>query len=254
MSYLTTSRGRQIFYLQRGPTSGLPLLFVHGAAGHATLWGQVLRMLPDANCIILDLPGHGRSEGPSCRTVPANSAAVEELLDVLHLPPAVLIGHSLGGAIVLDLALRRPELIRALVLISASGYLPIEPALLQQVLADAGRARQWMVEASYGPAAAPATIELALQRLAEVPDAVLLDDIQAGASYDPRARLAEIRRPTLVLCGTEDHLTPLSAVRALAQRIPHARFEPVQGAGHLLPVEQPVAVASAIMDLLHSLR
>lgn len=245
MPYLDIG-GQRLFYLRRGVPGAPAVLLLHGAGGHALLWGAVLPHLYGCEAIALDLPGHGRSEGPAPATIAAHADAVVVAMQVLGLSHLVLAGHSLGGTIALEVALRRPLFLSALVLISTAARLAVEPAALQRMLEDADAARRWIVETGYGPETCTRMKERGLAQLRRVPPEVLRQDLLASSLYDGRPRLGEIGVPTLILCGSKDRLTPLQHVRALADSLPQARLQVVPGASHMLPLEQPQVVGEAI--------
>lgn len=253
MPYADTPLGR-IFYVRRGTAHACaaPLLFIHGAGGNALLWGATLNRLPGVDGVALDLPGHGRSPGPGLATIGAYGAAALALADALGLAELVLVGHSMGGGVALELALAQPERVRGLVLLSTTARLYVAPTLLQQLVDDPAAARRWIVETGYGPQTAEGTRRLGCAQLARVAPSVLHGDFVACSAFDARARLAEVRAPALVVCGAEDRLTPPKYVRALAEGLASARFEVIPGAGHMLPMEAPAAVAEAVLRFLSS--
>ncbi len=255
MPYVTTVHAERLYYVRRsrGPGGPPAVLFIHGAGGNALLWGRVLNALPGVDAIALDLPGHGRSAGPGYSTIADYAATALAAADALALEALVVAGHSMGGAIALELALHAPARVVGLALISTTARLAVAPALLQQLVDDPAQARQWIVDIGYGPGIPAAVRQLGARQLAAVAPAVLHGDFLACNRYDARARLPEVRCPALVLCGTEDRLTPPKYVRALQEGLPAARLELVAGAGHMLPLERPEAVAAAITRFLAAL-
>ncbi len=252
MPYISVD-GQRLFYLRHARHGqGRPVIFLHAAGGNALLWGRVLQHLPDTRAIAFDLPGHGRSAGPSCSTIGAYGDAVLALADALQLEQPVLAGHSMGGAIALDLALHWPSRVRALVLMSVTARLFVAPALLQQLVEDPAKARQWIVDTGYGPQTLAQAREMGANQLAQVAPEVLHGDFVACSVYDARPHLPEVRCPALVLCGAEDRLTPPKYVRALQEGLPRATLELVPGAGHMLPLESPEEVAAAMARFLGS--
>ncbi|MDI7277557.1 MAG: alpha/beta fold hydrolase, partial [Anaerolineae bacterium] len=133
MPYLDLD-GQRLFYLRRGRSRSHlpPVLFLHGAGGNALLWGQVLEQLSGVTAIALDLPGHGRSGGAGSSTIAGYRQAVLAAADALGFERLVIAGHSMGGAIALDVALEAPGRVHALVLMAVTARLYVAPALLEQ--------------------------------------------------------------------------------------------------------------------------
>ncbi len=254
MPHIATRHGR-LFYVRRSAPerSPAPVLFIHGAGGNALLWGSVMNRLRGTATVAVDLPGHGRSPGPDRAGIAAYADAVLALTDALGIEGFVAAGHSMGGGIALELALREPARVRGLALLSVTARLFVAPLLLQQLVEDPAAARRWIVETGYGPEVAARTRELGAAQLADVAPEVLHHDFVACSAFDARARLAEVRAPALVISGTEDRLTPPKYVRALAEGLPNAHLELVPGAGHMLPLEAPGPVAAALRPFLASL-
>ncbi len=115
MPKIETSSGVMWYADHRDPTVRRPVtVFIHGAGGTHLDWPAELRRLPEANAIVIDLPGHGRSGGAGRSSVSAYAADVMSLLDALKIPRAILGGHSMGGAICLTAALSYPERVQGL--------------------------------------------------------------------------------------------------------------------------------------------
>ncbi len=247
--------GQELFYLRRtGAEPGPALLFIHGAGGNALLWGRVLQAMPRrVEAVALDLPGHGRSAGPGQSTISAYGDAVLGAVAALELANGVLVGHSMGGAIALDVALHEPSWLRGLVVLSAAAHSMATPEFLQQLARHPALARQRIIDEGYGPATPQRERELAAKQLAEVDPEALRNDYAACSRFDARSRLTAIRCPALLLCGAEDRLIPPPSVRALRDGLPAATFKLVPGAGHMLPLERPAAVAEAILRFVDSL-
>jgi pimeloyl-ACP methyl ester carboxylesterase len=251
MPYLDLD-GQRLFFLRRAGRDQRfpPILFLHGAGGNALLWGRVMQHLPGPAAIALDLPGHGRSTGRGSATIAGYRRVVLTAADALGLDALIIAGHSMGGAIALDMALEAPERVRALVLMSVTARLYVAPALLEQLVQDPAQARQWIIETGYGPDTLTQARALGAKQLAAVRPEVLHGDFVACSVFDARSRLGEVRAPALVLCGAEDRLTPPKYVAALQEGLPRARLELIPGAGHMLPLECPEDVARAVTAFL----
>ncbi len=135
MPVVSTPAG-DIFYLGRG-RGDTALICVHGAGGTHAHWGYQMRDLSDASLIYtIDLPGHGRSTPPGRTTVAEYGAALLDMIDVLGLERAALVGHSMGGAIALWAALQAPERVAGLGLVGTGGRLRVAPAILDGLSRD----------------------------------------------------------------------------------------------------------------------
>jgi len=227
-----------------------PLVLVHGAGGSRLDWAPELRRLPGARVIALDLPGHGESTTPGRDTIDAYGRDVVALLDALAIDRAILVGHSMGGAIAQQVALDWPERVAGLVLLGTGSKLPVDPALPDRIVTEPDAALDWLVEWAWHPSAAPELKAQGRQMFASAPRDVARDDYRACQRFDTRERLAQIAAPTLVIGGEDDRMVPLKFSRTLAERIPGARLVVIERAGHMFPLEQPQQVATAITSWL----
>jgi pimeloyl-ACP methyl ester carboxylesterase len=229
-----------------------PLILIHGAGGTRLFWPPDVRRLEAATVYALDLPGHGESPGPGRSTIEDYAGVVVNWMGAEGIAQAVLVGHSMGGAVALIIALLHPERVAGLVLVASGGRLRVHPAIREQSVDLEGLRRtiDLVVEWSFGPSADPRLVELAGRRMVESGGQSLHGDFLACDRFDALDRLGEIRTPTLVVCGSEDRLTPPKYARALAESIPQARLEMVNGAGHMVMLEQPAAVARALAEFL----
>jgi pimeloyl-ACP methyl ester carboxylesterase len=249
-----TSAGKMWYAGDRRWSPGeTPLGLIHGAGGSHLYWPPELRRLPGTPVIVPDLPGHGRSEGPGRDEIGDYATAVSDLLDALGLRRVVLGGHSMGGAIAQWMALSQPERVAGLVLIGTGAKLRVAPALLDAVRIDPAAAIATIVAWSFGPDAPAAIRQLGNQALQEVDPAVLYGDLVACDRFDVRHRLHEIEVPALVIGATEDRLTPLWFAHYLAENLPHAELRVVEGAGHMMALERPEEVSSAVTTFVDKL-
>jgi 3-oxoadipate enol-lactonase len=244
---------------------GPPVLFSHGLLWDTRLFApQVAALRARHRCIAYDHRGQGRSEvtadGYDMDTLAEDAAA---LIERLGVAPVHFVGLSMGGFVGLRLAIRRPELLRSLVLIDTSagpeapgnvpryrvlnliarwfGFRPVVDRVLpimfgRTFLADPARAAE---RAEYRARL------LALDR-SGTPRAVRGVIERAGVEGE----LRHIRTPTLVIVGAEDVATPPAKAQALAAGIAGARLVQVPAAGHTSTLEQPAAVNAALADFL----
>jgi pimeloyl-ACP methyl ester carboxylesterase len=254
MPYVTVM-GATAHYVQRQPTLARrpPVVFVHGAGGSHQHWLYQVRDLPESLTCALDLPGHGRSEGPGRDRIPGYGDWLVAFLDAARLDQVVLVGHSMGGAICLDVALRFPSRVAGLGLVASGARLRVAPAILTGVLEDSEAAVRLICRLIFGPEAPREMVRLSRRQMSETPAEVLYGDFSACDTFDVMARLGEIQVPALVLCGTQDRITPAKYSTYLRDNIAGATLHLVEGAGHMVMVEQPAAMVRALVHLLDRL-
>jgi pimeloyl-ACP methyl ester carboxylesterase len=237
----------ELYYAQAG--QGQPaLLFVHGAGGDHTIWGEQLRELaPNFSVAALDLNGHGRSparEGEGFQTYTEDVLAVLEALAM----PTVVVGHSMGGAIALMVALQRPKNLVGLGLVGTGAKLRVHPQILELCQTDFERAIDFIVQWAFAEQSPPELRERACAQMRRNGAQALLRDFSSCNTFDVMARLSEIALPTLILCGRDDKLTPVKYSEYLQQNIPTAQLKIIEGAGHMVMLEQPKAVTQALRE------
>ena len=244
--------GLHYFLHEGGRPSRPPLVLIHGAGGHYLSWPPEIRRLAEARVFSLDLPGHGKSEGPGCQSVSDYAGSVVDFMDAAGLSRAALIGHELGGAIALSLALDHPGRVAGIGLISTGPYLPIPSPVLENVANPATFI--WAVELLQELMHIPDELKvLTFRHLTSIRPSLLQGDLRACDRFDVAARLDAIRTPVLVLCGTDDQLTPRRYSESLAEQIPGAALQTIESAGHLVMLEQPHRVAGVLSVFLASI-
>lgn len=240
MPSITTTAG-DLFVMRRG-TAGPPLICIHGAGGSARHWGLLLEPLAAvAQVYAVDLPGHGRSPRINEVSITTYTQVIATLHTALALPPAIVVGHSMGGAIALQLAIEQPQLVAGLGLVSSAARLRVAPALLAGLAGDVQsrhEAMTMLVTWLFSPYADPALRAEAADEYATLDPTVLLADLQACDGFDVRSKLAAIRCPALVVTGSEDRLTPpkLGAELAAGLGVAHQILD---GVGHMPMREAP---------------
>jgi len=249
MPIIETAAG-PLFYAQHG-SAGLPVVAITGAGGTHRHWGYQMRDLAGiARLYTLDLPGHGRSPLPGRASVPEYGAAVLALLDACQLERAVLVGHSMGGAIALWAALERPERVAGLALVGSGARLRVAPAILQGLAADYLATQRMIVRMSYAPGTPAELLAQADADYARCDPQVYRDDFAACNDFDLRTRLGELSHPTAIVCGDADQMTPPKYSRELQAGIMGAALTMVARAGHMAMIERPAAVSAALRELV----
>ena len=250
--------------------SGPPLVLVHGLGGAASNWTELAPLLETRHRLLVpDLPGHGGSSAlPAVSGLEPYADRVALLAEGEGMLPAPVVGHSLGGMVVLRLALRRPDDVKAIVLAGAAG-LSIGNLFGRQVLSlftavrpgrIAARHRGWVARSPrlrklvFGFVSVADPVALSNEAVEGFLGAQLLHTDVDGAwqalrADDPRQELESIDCPVLVLWGAEDVQLPLDDAFEYTRRL-RARLRVIPGCGHLLIGERPDACERAIEDFL----
>jgi pimeloyl-ACP methyl ester carboxylesterase len=230
-----------------------PLVLIHGAGGMHLYWPPEIRRLRGYCVYAIDLPGHGKSamcDGQ--QTIGDYASYIVHWLESIHIRRAVFIGHSMGSAIALALAIHHPEYVVGLGLLGAGARLRVSPELLTYAadLTTFYKATNLLVTCSFSPSASPRLVELASKRTEEVRQSVLYGDLLACDRFDVMDRLGEIQQNTLVVCGADDLMTPVRYAQYLSSSVPNARLSVIPDAGHMVMLEQPHLVASSLLSFL----
>lgn len=202
-------------------------IFIHGSGGDHRVWSLQTEHL--AGAVALDLPG--RAGGEPATDIAALAGAVAGAVEAIDGPRA-LIGHSLGGAVALELAIVRPELVDGLIVISSAGRLTIPDATLARAGEDFSAERERLVAGSFADPAAPMA-----RRARQALDAgglrALLADYAACQSVALHGRLEAVGVPVLLIVGDDDPFTPLRMSEDLARELPLSQMVVIPGARHM---------------------
>jgi pimeloyl-ACP methyl ester carboxylesterase len=252
--------GAEVFAATGGrdfDTSLPVVVFLHGAGFDHSTWALHTRWFAHHGHSVLapDLPGHGRSAGPSLSTIAEMADWTAALLSAAGAAKAHLIGHSMGSLIVLETAARHPDKVSALSLIGTAATMTVGPDLLKAAEANDQDAIDmvsiWGLghSAELGGSLAPGLWMHggAQAVLRHCEPGVLFRDLSACNSYgNALAAAATVKVPTTLILGERDMMTPARAGKALAAAIPQARTIVVKGAGHMIMAERPDELLAAL--------
>ena len=225
----------------------MKLLFIAGSGSGKEAWLYQTGYFTDSEAVAL--PGH--PEGKPC---PSVDEYVEWLRSYIHRQQyrdVVIVGHSLGSAIAQLYGLKYGDEIKALVLIGAGARLRVHPDRLRAVEQMIGDEAGWRknVEDSYS-SVGPEIRQVAIAARMQIGPAVLLNDLLCCDKFDIMDRVHEIKMPTLVICGSEDEMTPVKYAKYLVDKIESAREVIIDGATHVVAKEKPEEVNQAIESFL----
>jgi pimeloyl-ACP methyl ester carboxylesterase len=258
------SAGCDLYYEEKG--EGVPILLIHPSGATASTWGSVIVDLARVGRVIAyDRRGYARSGGEPVRSISRQSADAAAILDSLETPPAIVVGTSSGAAIAVDLAVRRPDLVRAVIshefpwrmifhvpsLSQIAVFAKMGSLVLRRREADA---TEVLLRAAYayrdGGSAWDAFPEDWRRAGRENGRATLRDFLASIGNYPSRTDLAGIT--TRVVCShgsrSPDFMARLT--RSLASAIPGARMDVIDGAAHAAPFDAPSNFVGLIADVV----
>ena len=232
--------------------SGPALVFSHGLGMHKGIWDGVTAHFPNHRIITYDLRGHGESsvpDGPYSMGMMISDA--EAVCDYFNLKDVCFVGLSVGGSIAQGLAVKRLDLMRAMVLSSSA--------------AKNGQPEPWYERAEYARTKGIApmfpriferwnendtTTQTARAILEGMSPEGYAGMCEAIAGTDFYTSTSGLRLPTLGLCGNNDRATPPDLVRETADLVPGSAFHLIRGAGHLPPLSEPDQMAEHLSSFL----
>jgi pyruvate dehydrogenase E2 component (dihydrolipoamide acetyltransferase) len=236
--------GVRVRYVEAGAEhGGVPLVIVHGYNGSCDYWypQTVLGLAEGRHVIAVDLPGNGLSAKLPAHTTQTLRDFIVRFVEVLGYEQADLMGHSMGGFLVVAAALARPERVRSLVLVDSAGL----PDLVKHMwlvpvvaLADSSM-RQWRFY--------PTFIKIGMRARAK---RECLDMIR---KHSMREALHKLNLPVFILWGEKDRVVPVEHGYYMAEHIPGARLTVVKGVGHMPFYEKPAECNELILDFIKGL-
>jgi aspartate dehydrogenase len=240
-------------FAARRSGEGSAVFLLHGIGSSATSWDRLAPLLAGHRLIAPDFPGYGDTPDAPDMTLDDLAGRLAAAIDA-EGGSAHLVGVSFGALVALALARRSPERVRSLVLADATlgrGGFPAaerERWLAGRLafadgLAAGATERAREIAAPGAPADAIAEIAANMRRARPAGYRAVARIV---AATDALPWLAEIRLPTLVLCGAADAVVGVPLAGTIAEALPDARYATIEGAGHAPHVEQPAAFAEAV--------
>ena len=243
MGGVDTALGRMS--LNEQGSGGVPLVLLHGVGSDKSVWrpqldhfGAVRRTLA------FDYPGYGDSEFITDASRDDFAAAILAAMDALGIGEAHVCGLSLGGVVALAMHAAAPGRCASLILADSFAVHPDGTAIHDRSLAASGNLgmrglAESRVDALVGDAADSSVRSEVIETMSRIDPAAYALGARAVWLANQRDRAAAVRCPTLILCGSEDRITPPVLSEELKTLIPHAALVEIAGAGHLSNLEQP---------------
>jgi pimeloyl-ACP methyl ester carboxylesterase len=214
------------------------VLFIHGAGGGQYTWSYQKAFFEKRfNPMIIELPGHGASEGEGEEEIGRYAEHVYSFLKALAVSNVFLVGHSMGGAITQTLALTHPDVIKGIVLVGTGARLKVLPMILDGIKSEFEETIRKTTRFAYSRKAPSEMIERGVSDMMRCRPEILYGDFLACDRFDMMNEVEKVDLPTLILCGQEDGMTPVKYSQFLLQRIKGSRLEILPDTGHMLMME-----------------
>lgn len=248
---------RGLHYRRKG--QGAPLVLVHGYLGGSAQWqAEIARFSERFDVIAPDLPGYAGSAAlPPADRIASFGAAVVDLLDELGLGQIILLGHSMGGMIVQDLAAAHPQRIMRLILYG-TGPLGAMPDRFELLETSRARIRSEGVACTiqrigatwFRAGAAAKGFDIVAELGAQASERAALAGLDAMSHWDGRDALLRLSMPTLVLWGDGDRSYRWPQIEMLWQRLPDAELAVIPGTAHAVHLEKPALFHAVLEDFM----
>jgi len=241
------------------------VVFIHGAQNDHSVWILQTRYFAyhGYSVLAVDLPGHGRSQGPALKSVEAMASWLLRVLDAAGAQTASLIGHSMGSLIALETHAQAPARVAKLAMIGTAYPMKVSDTLLNAALNDEQSAIDMVNIWSHSSIAqkpsfpgpgfyVPGGAQRLMQHISRRSDEKLFHiDFSACNTYaNGEAAAQKVTCPTLFLLGKRDMMTPPKATATLTKAIPTAKVVQLENCGHDLMGEQPDAVLDNLFGFI----
>jgi 3-oxoadipate enol-lactonase len=243
MTKVMTATGIGIGYEEAG-VGGTPIVFLHGVGSDKSVWRPQLEHFKGSRrAVAFDYPGYGESDtAPEGTSRDDYAATILAAMTELGIERAHVCGLSLGGVVAMAIYAAWPKRVASLILADTFAEHPDGQAIYDRSIAASSDLRalaEGRVDALLAQPADPGVRSEIVQTMARIAPEAYRVGAKAVWLAKQRERAAMIRLPTLVLCGSEDRVTPPALSTALARMIPGAHYEAIARAGHLSNLERP---------------
>lgn len=218
----------------------ITLVLIHGSGGNHEVWSHQLESMSGAfNVIAPDLPGHGLSEGRGEQEISRYAEWIRRFTKTLGAVPLVIGGHSMGGAVTIELCLRPPRRLLGAVFIGTGARLRVMPDIFGFLEKDREAFEDIIRQYGFSQKTDEFVKDTYFRISRKTDPLVTMGDFRACNGFDRMERLGEIKVPTMVLVGADDQLTPPKYAQYLHEKLSQSRLEVIPDAGHVIMLEQP---------------
>ena len=269
MPKVKTKQAEIAYSINGAPTRDdeLCIVLVHGAGGRDQDWPQAWRSNDDVTRSLgltpashvadldqypiysVDLPCHGESSGTGCNSIEGYADAIEAFIDKLDLKRVVIVGHSMGAAITLQVAVRQNVRLAGAVLIGSAAKLQVSGDILKGLQKDFENTVDAIIKYSWYKETGAFFKEKGRQRMLETGSEVVYGDFYACADFDLTDQLDKVNVPALLIASDNDRMVRMEDSEATAKKL-GAKFVGLEECGHFQHIEQTAECAEALSEFL----
>ncbi len=228
------------YYHEESEHFVFPVILLHGAGSSLMGWPANLRRLPGQRIFALDLPGHGHSLQPACRSMGCLVRRLHQFVTEMDFYHVILVGYSLGGALALSYASAYPDQITGLVAISCGDRFKMPDDLLGKLRkpADQRNSIEIFKQAAFHPAFPQAERRALLAPMCKADSEILLADFSIGAKFRFNIQTSKLQFPALFIGGTNDLISPPISLLRASLFFERPTVSLIEKAGHMVVYEK----------------
>lgn len=235
-------------YQEAGEKSRRTIIFVHGAGGSSATWFLQLKGLSkNLRVVAIDLNGHGDTQDRSEADI-QNSYLQDIEYVVSQNDNPILSGHSMGGALTQLYALKHPDQLSGIILIGTGAKLKVNPSVFELLDNDFEGYIEALGTFMFHDSASEEMIDASRHEVRKCSPGIIRRDFELCNKFDIMQEISSIHLPTLIIVGAQDVMTPVKYAEFLHQKIDGSSLQIIEGAGHMVMLEQDKAVNSAIAN------
>jgi len=230
----------------------MKMVFIHGSGAAGAVWYYQKQHFKDADTP--DLPGH--PDGRPCNSVEEYADWLHDYIRAKNYEDVILAGHSLGGAVTLQYAIKYPADLKAIILIGTGARLRVLPQIIETIRSKLDAPREWLnefVKPLYSSINKDLwnILEPVLQRVGPAPQ---LNDFLCCDKFDIMDKVSSVNLPALAIVGDKDNMTPPKYSQYMADNMPCCKMALIKGGTHLAFMENPHRVNEVIEKFINELK
>jgi len=243
---------KKIFYKIKEAETKRAIIFIHGSGGSSYVWNNQLAQLDtNSNLVAIDLPSHNQSDNFSELSLELYVDVVKTLVNSLKFKEVVLAGHSLGGAIIQSYYFKYPSEVSALILIGTGARLRVSPIILNSLKTNFQEFLDGLPIGGFYRKTPKEIINHYIAETSKIAPEVTYQDFKICDDFDVIDKIRLINVPCLIICGTEDRLTPPKYSHFFHEQIKNSEMVLIDNAGHFIMLEKADELNQAIKEFIN---